>query len=315
MAKTPKISAFSFLRNAVLYDIPFLESIQSVLPVADEFVIALATGSDDTLNQILSLKSPKIKIIHTEWNIHKFYKNTEYARQTDIAKSHCTGDWLLYVQGDEVYHEDDLPALRDAVLRAHSIAEAEGILMKFLHFWGDYAHVHKSHAWYKQEIRAIRNLPQIHSWRDAQSFRYYSTQPATPEDYLTSKSSRKLRVLESGVRVFHYGHVKKPADQQKKVSDAAVSYDKGLTRSHAYTFGRIAAVPEYRGTHPAVMHQRIRAFMESSDRPDIYGVRNPRVHKHERLKYRILSFVENTFFGGKTLFGFKNFQRLSHPKS
>ncbi len=297
-----------------MYDIPFIESIQSVLPVVDEFVIALASSTDDTLNRIQSLNSSKIKVIQTEWKINDFYKNTEYARQTDIAKSHCTGEWLLYVQGDEVYHEDDLPILHNAMLRAHAIDEAEGILMKFLHFWGDYAHVHKSHAWYKQEIRAIRNLPHIHSWRDAQSFRYFSSQPASPEDYLTSKNSRKLRVLDTDVRVFHYGHVKKPADQQKKVSDASASYDKGLARSSTYTFGRIADVPEYHGTHPAVMHQRINYFMESSDRPDIYGIPNPYVHKHERLKYKILSYIENTFFDGKTLFGFKNFRRISHPK-
>lgn len=311
----PKISAFSFLRNAVIYDLPFIESVKSVLPVVDEFVIALATSTDDTLKQLQALSTSKIKIIQTDWKINDFYKNTEYARQTDIAKAHCTGDWLLYVQGDEVYHEDDLPRLLEAVYSAQSVPKADGLLVKFLHFWGDYEHVHKSHAWYKQEIRVIRNLPQIHSWRDAQSFRFYTSSPQSAEDYLNKKTTRKLRVLETEVRVFHYGHVKRLKDQCKKVNDASASHRGTQISSRNYTYGRIADVPRFEGTHPSVMHSRIKKFYELKDKPDINGRRDPALHKHERLKYRLLSYVENTFFGGKTLFGFKNFKRIANPKN
>jgi hypothetical protein len=47
----------------------------------------------------------------------------------------------------------------------------EGILFKYRHFWGDYDHYITSHAWYANEIRIVRNDPEIHSWESAQSFR------------------------------------------------------------------------------------------------------------------------------------------------
>jgi hypothetical protein len=93
-----KISGFTFLRNADSLRYPYLESIRSVLDIVDEFVIALASSSegDRTLEGILSLSSTKIKIIQTEWDTVKYHSGSVYAQQTDLAKSHCTGDWLMY---------------------------------------------------------------------------------------------------------------------------------------------------------------------------------------------------------------------------
>ena len=83
-----KISGFTFLRNTSKLYYPILESIQSVLPLVDEFVIALGKGDedDDSEQKILSLNSSKIKIIHTTWDLDTYSDGTEYAHQTDIAK-------------------------------------------------------------------------------------------------------------------------------------------------------------------------------------------------------------------------------------
>ncbi len=37
----------------------------------------------------------------------------ENAHQTDIAREHCTGDWLFYLQADEVIHEKYLQIIKD----------------------------------------------------------------------------------------------------------------------------------------------------------------------------------------------------------
>ena len=63
-----KLSAFTFVRNAVKYDYPVLESIKSILPVVDEFIVAVGNSEDDTLALIKSIDSPKIKIIETVWD-------------------------------------------------------------------------------------------------------------------------------------------------------------------------------------------------------------------------------------------------------
>ena len=92
-----KISGFSFLRNGAKLHYPIIESIRSVLPVVDEFVIALGDSDpdDDTREKIEALGSDKITLIDTVWNLDQFPNGTVYAQQTDVAKSHCNGDWLL----------------------------------------------------------------------------------------------------------------------------------------------------------------------------------------------------------------------------
>ena len=38
-----------------------------------------------------------------------------YGQQKMIAQFSCTGDWLFYVEGDEVYHENDLNKILESM--------------------------------------------------------------------------------------------------------------------------------------------------------------------------------------------------------
>jgi hypothetical protein len=44
-----KITGFTFIRNALKYDYPILEAIQSILPICDAFVVAVGNSDDDRL--------------------------------------------------------------------------------------------------------------------------------------------------------------------------------------------------------------------------------------------------------------------------
>ncbi|MCF7886004.1 MAG: hypothetical protein K9M80_05885, partial [Candidatus Marinimicrobia bacterium] len=168
-----KISGFSMVRNGVKLYYPVVEMIKSILPLVDEFVIAIGEGDEDdtTRNDIIGIGSEKIKIIDTVWDLEKYPNGTEHAHQTDIAKEACTGDWLFYLQADEVVHEKYLPMIKERCEELVEDQEVEGLLFKYRHFWGDYQHYQISHGWYPHEIRIIRNDPDIHSWKSAQSFR------------------------------------------------------------------------------------------------------------------------------------------------
>src|SRR5688500_2923210 len=109
-----RISGFCMVRNATKLYYPIRASIESVLPIVDEFVVALGNcdPDDHTLDEIQSIQSDKIRVISTEWDLETYKGGSEYARQTDIAKSACTGDWLFYVQSDEVIHEKYLPVIQ-----------------------------------------------------------------------------------------------------------------------------------------------------------------------------------------------------------
>ncbi len=108
------ISGYTFVRNAVKLAYPLKESILSILELVDEFVIVYIEGDDDTLEVIESIKSDKIKIINGQWEPEKYTKNSLYSYLSDLAKKECKGDWLFYLQVDEVVHEKDLSVIKNA---------------------------------------------------------------------------------------------------------------------------------------------------------------------------------------------------------
>jgi hypothetical protein len=59
-----KVSGFTFVKNAVKYGYPVVESIKSILPIVDEFIVCLGDSEDNTTELIKGINSPKIKIIH-----------------------------------------------------------------------------------------------------------------------------------------------------------------------------------------------------------------------------------------------------------
>src|ERR1700759_4531192 len=135
-----KVAGFTFIRNAVKNDYPIVEAITSILPVCDEFVVALGKSDDDTEGLIRGIDSPKIKIIDTVWDDSLREGGVVFANQTDIAFSHISpdADWAFYIQGDEVVHEKYLSLIRKEMEDNLNDAKIEGLLFKYLHFYGSY---------------------------------------------------------------------------------------------------------------------------------------------------------------------------------
>ena len=63
-----KVSAFTFIKNGQILGYPFLQSIQSILPIVDEFVINVGDSEDETLQMIHSINDSKIRVIESKWN-------------------------------------------------------------------------------------------------------------------------------------------------------------------------------------------------------------------------------------------------------
>jgi glycosyltransferase involved in cell wall biosynthesis len=245
-----KISGFSFVRNAVKFDYPFLESISSLLPICDEFVVAVGKSDDDTLKRLREIGSPKIKIIETVWDDALRTGGHVLAQQTNVALDHVTGDWAFYLQADEVVHETDLPGVRDALKRFHADPRVEGLLFSYKHFYGSYDYIGTSRRWYRSEIRVVRNGIGVRSWGDAQGFRI---------------DGRKLRVKGVDGSIYHYGWVKSPDVQMAKQrsfnrlwhSDGWVEQKLGQGASFDYEGG--TKLERFTGSHPAVMQERIKS--------------------------------------------------------
>lgn len=312
-----KISGFTFVKNASKLYIPAKEAILSILPICDEFVIALGDSDpdDDTMEIIASIGSDKIRIVHTVWDTSTYTKNTEFARQTDIAKEHCNGDWLFYIQCDEAIHEANLSLVKLACEKFHMQKEVEGFLFKYYHFWGDYKHYHDDHVWYKKEIRVIRNDAEIHSWKDAQSFRWFEQHGGEYEDYQKKEDCRKLNVIELDAYIFHYGYVRPPHLMTKKTKKNSNSYRGEVATNEfmkdepdAHDYGPLNKLKRFDGEHPNVMNDWIGKH-DWGNQLQFEGVRNPNRprHKHEKAKYKLVSWIENNIIGGKVIGGFKNY--------
>jgi glycosyltransferase involved in cell wall biosynthesis len=246
-----KVAGFSFIRNAVLFDYPIVEAITSVLPLCDEFVIAVGDSDDDTLALIKSIQSDKIRIIRTTWDDSARAGGRVLALETDKALAAVSpdADWAFYIQGDEVLHEQYLPVVREAMQRYLMDENVDGLLFKYLHFYGSYSYVGDSRQWYRREIRVIRNTGNVVSYKDAQGFR--------------TQENQKLRVKLIDAYVYHYGWVKPPETQKKRLRNAnhfwntSETIAKAEASVDAFDYSQIDSLAHFTGTHPAVMQPRV----------------------------------------------------------
>jgi hypothetical protein len=300
-----KISGFSFARNAQKLGYPIVESIRSVLPICDEFIIALGRGDehDRTRDLIIEINSPKIRIIDTEWTDRDSLKNAIYSQQTNIALTECTGDWCFYIQADEVLHEKYLDTIANRCNELYVVEKVEGLLFGYRHFWGDYDHYQAGHAWYPYEIRIIRNNIGTRSFGDAQSF---------------LNNGRKLCVAPAAdSTMYHYGYVRNPGLMQKRnieietTCHGAEETKKRFEKApDVFDFGPLDKRLVFKGTHPAVMEARIRAM----DWKNLLQYSGPDAtrYRHDRFKHRFLTFIENRFCNGRQIGGFKNYVLLKN---
>src|ERR1041385_4092369 len=138
-----KVAGFTIIRNAIKYDYPIVEAISSVLPLCDEFVVAVGNSSDDTLGLIRNINSPKIKIVETIWDDSLREGGKVYAIETDKAFHSISPDcdWAFYIKADEAVHEKYHPAIREAMEKYKNDHAVDGLLFQYKHFYGSYDYV------------------------------------------------------------------------------------------------------------------------------------------------------------------------------
>ncbi len=247
-----KVTGFSFIKNAVKFDFPVVEAIKSVLPICDDFVIAVGQCDDGTLELIESIDKSKIRIIPTVWNEELREGGRTFALETDKAFSRISddSDWAFYIQGDEVIHEIYLDTVYDSMKRYKDDPRVDGLLFKYLHFYGSYDYVGASSNWYKNEIRVIKNDKSIYSYKDAQGFR--------------KGNDEKLSVKPIDAFIYHYGWVREPKAMQQKRAAFVRLYrednpkDTAALQGDTYEYEKhVRELAPFKGDHPAIMKERI----------------------------------------------------------
>jgi hypothetical protein len=246
-----RVAGFLFIRNAIQYDYPVKEAILSLLPLCDEVIVSIGNSEDDTERLIQSINSPKIRIHHTVWDDTLVEGGRVLAVETDKAFDQVSAgtDWCIYLQGDEVIHEDDYATIRENMARYKEDDRVDGFLFKYRHFYGSYDYLGDSRRWYSHEIRVIRDDKSIRSYRDAQGFR---------------KNGRKLRVKPLEAYIYHYGWVRHPSRQLQKHLNFERLYNlNNLARAvevdklKGFNYDTIDSLQKFTGSHPKVMQEHI----------------------------------------------------------
>ena len=247
-----KVTGFTFIRNAITNDYPIKEAILSVLPLCDDFILALGNSSDETSALAKSISPEKIKTIDTIRNESLKEGGFVFADETNkaIAAVANDTDWLVYIQGDEAIHEDFLPLIEQEMKAELNNKNVEALLLKYKHFYASYDYVAESRRWYRREVRILKNLPGIHSYKDAQGFRI---------------NGRKLKVKLIGAYIYHYGWVKPPEGLQGKVRNFNKYYQteewiaENYPVQNSFDMHNADRLVHFTGSHPKVLQARIEA--------------------------------------------------------
>jgi hypothetical protein len=247
-----KITGFTFIKNAITYDYPIVEAIQSILPMCTHFVVAVGNSTDDTLALIQSIASPKIKIIETIWDDTLKENGAVLASETNkaLAAIDADADWAFYIQGDEVVHEQYHAAIIQSMQQHLHRRDVDGLLFHYHHFYGSYDYLATANGWYQKEIRIFKPSQQVYSYKDAQGFR--------------KQNNLKLNVVQIPAYIYHYGWIKDPRAMQRKQENFnqywhdAAWIEKNVAKVDEFIYeDHITEMQLFSGTHPAVMHARI----------------------------------------------------------
>lgn len=281
------ISGFSYIRNGFRYGYPFIQSIRSILPICDEFIIAVGNSDDGTRESIINLGDPKIRIIDTIWDEKLRSNGKVFAGQSNIALMETSGDWAFHIQADEVIHENDLDKILSQVQAADKDQKVEGFLLDFLNFHGNYNYLNDTRYGHRKEIRIFRNNINVYSYRDSQGFRRYPSY----DDYLNLHKGFKLRVREMHVPVFHYCYVRNPEQMNIKSKYFETFYhedgyvEKKYQDIQEFDYYNIERVKKFDGKHPGLMKEIIESQNWEFD--------PAKIHKRLSVKDKIAYGIED----------------------
>jgi hypothetical protein len=255
-----KISGIISLKDGVSTGYPFLEAILSVLPICDEFLINDGGSRDATGKWLRRLKRtfPKIRLFHQPWFRSPAWEALDTTLEYLIKKA--KGDWLLEVQGDELWHEKTLlrvcAEVRQAQRRGYNSLRNRRRDCSFSRLDG--------HVYYV--VRFVRNLDNLRShWggddfqlgshtspkkghsshnvppERASRFPFYHLHRTFPDStlrqdkicfhYLAYKTADRKRVLKEGKKVNWRQYSLTPPG---KVLQALPALVKGLSQQRKY---------------------------------------------------------------------------------
>ena len=254
------VSGFTFIKNGISLGYPFIESIKSIDPICDEIIINVGfddealSENDGTFELIKQeFSHPKFKIIKSFWDPKLTEKGLVLSEQTNIALKECVGKYCLYIQGDEVIHENDLANIQDQILKMDSYPDIDGLVFNYYHFYGNVDVIKHTRNTYRREVRVIRNKIGLISHLDAQGFRF--------------QDGKKPRCLLTQAYIYHYGWARETSVMDKKIKEMDKLYHgENYERYQSqFEYRKIWGLKKFSGTHPQCVEKWVSKHRNSID--------------------------------------------------
>jgi len=255
MKKNGRLSIYITVTNALTRRYPFCESISSALGVADEVVVVDGGSTDgtkeelDNINCIAEISQDmkgKLKIYENYWDNSK--RNEMLAIQKTFALQKCTMPWCMLLDADEVIHEGTYSAITDIILGEYP-KNILGFICNTLHFYKDYKHINMAPKFYRNKVYIVRNGVGIKHGRFGDD----------PDNHITTNGEEvRAHSLKTNIPIFHYGWVNDYETVNEKFNRMESWWHKDWSnKSFEWDMSRCRV---YKGTHPAYMKYRIKAF-------------------------------------------------------
>jgi len=159
-----------------------------------------------------------------------------------------------------VVHEDDLPLIMECVDRYLEDDRVEGLAFWHLDFWGDYSTILNVYPYRGQRrCRLVKPHRFVLSRGDAAGF---TVHPKYKE------KGRRIRVVDTGARLFHYSQVRSEETLQEKWQSRQKYHSERCSENENIDFYQYFPrqfVAPYQGTHPEVMADRLKKHPVSLD--------------------------------------------------
>jgi hypothetical protein len=216
--------------------------------------------------------------------------NSVLGIETQRAMRACVHPWGIYIQADEVLHERGADELAAAIQNYHGDARAEGLLVRYVHFYGGFDTIATHRRWYRREVRAVRLAPEldIRPYQGAQGFR------VGPE-------LRKIRARLTSAEMFHYGWARPSQALKEKRDLGRTMYPWRNADESLPLLAWIPGIRRFAGQHPAVAREWIEARRDDPER-----VIAPRRFHWRFFRYYISSAIER--LTGIRVFEFRNYK-------
>ena len=285
------LSAFTIVRNAVKLNFPIVATIFSVLGVCDEVVVNVGRSDDETREVVAGIRDSRIRLIESEWDLR--HGDDTLAVETQRAMDACRGSWGIYIQADEVLHENGARILKEKVAEWDGDERVEGLLVNYLHFYGGFDRVATNRRWYRREVRCIRLGGDIHPYQGAQGFRV-----GPPS------ACRKIRARLTQAQMFHYGWARPACAISEKLEVNKLMYPWAADRLEGErqrgTLEWIPLLRPFTGDHPAVARPWI---ADCTRRPPMPI--EPQHIRASHARYYISDWIER--LTGARMFEFRNY--------